>query len=122
MILDANACLRYLLNDVPLQAREAKRAIVMGAGEITPEILCECVYVLSGNVYGIPREEVAEALSLFLDEVDCDRKPIMLRALSAFKLSGFDFVDCILLATHELAGAEVLTFDKKLKRAIEGNG
>lgn len=116
-LLDANAVLRYILDDVPEQASEAQSAIEAGA-EVTIEVLAECVYVLKG-VYGLPRDVLANALSSFMDDVDCTRWQVAVTALSGFGSTNLDFVDCVLLAEAKANGRKVLTFDKKLKRAIE---
>lgn len=116
-LLDANAVLRYLLNDVPEQAEEVREA-VLGSAWTTPDIISECVYVLSGRVYGFPREEVSLALLDALDSIDCEHIKVVRRALALFGSHGLDFSDCLLAARAELEGAEVLTFDKKLARLI----
>lgn len=120
-LLDTNCILRYLLNDIPEQADTVASAI--GEGAITsPEFIAECVYVLSGSVYGFSRKETAEALLLLLDEVDCDHYPATQRALEIFQEKQFDFADCVLAARHEVEGIPVMTFDKKLSRFIASSG
>ena len=111
-LLDANAVLRYLLEDDPSKADVVERAIAAGA-EVTVEVLAECVYVLEG-VYHMSRSLVAEALGLLLDEVSCARRRVALVALGLYSASRFDFVDCVLAAEHDEARREVLAFDKKL--------
>lgn len=112
-LLDANAILRYLLEDNEEQAEKTATTIQEGA-EVTVEVLAECVYVLQG-VYGVSRAMVAESLGLLLDETDCRRKAVALEALGLYSGSGLDFVDCVLAAEHDACGHKVLTFDKKLK-------
>lgn len=116
-LLDANAILRYLLEDNEEQADIAARAIEMGA-EVTPEVIAECVYVLSG-VYRVPRQDIAESLGILLDEVVCQRKRSVTVALGLYSAGSFDFVDCLLAAEHEECGREVLTFDKKLNSLMK---
>lgn len=121
VLLDANAVLRYLLEDIQEQADEVAAAIERGA-EVTVEVLAECVYVLSG-VYEVPRSAIAESLGLLLDEVTCRRGGVAATALGLYAGSSFDFVDCILAAERDAAERDVLTFDKKPKRllrSIEG--
>lgn len=118
-LLDANAVLRHLLDDIPEQADETTKAIESGA-EVTPEVIAECVYVLTG-VYDLDRSEISESLGAFLGEVSCKRKLIMTSALKTFANSKMDFVDCILIAMNKLTGQPVLTFDKKLSRMIHSD-
>lgn len=115
-LLDANAVLRYLLEDSEEQAAEAERAIATGA-EVTIEVLAECVYVLSG-IYGVSRSMIVESLVLLLDEVTCARGKVAAAALGLYSGGSFDFVDCVLAAEHGVAGREVLTFDKKLRKLL----
>lgn len=119
-LLDANAVLRYLLEDVDSQAQIVEGAIAAGA-EVTVEVLAECVYVLSG-VYGVTRAQIAESLGALLDEVGCPRGKVAMVALGLYSGSSFDFVDCVLAAEHEVGGRDVLTFDKKLGKLLEKVG
>ena len=111
-LLDANAILRYLLEDNDAQAEQVAKAIEAGA-EVTCEVIAECVYVLSG-VYGVPRQLIAECLGILLSEVSCRRKEVIASAIGLYSASTFDFVDCVLAAEHDVGGRRVLTFDKKL--------
>lgn len=116
-LLDANAVLRYLIEDVQDQADAVAGAVAHGA-EVTVEVLAECAYVLSG-VYGLARSEIAEALGVLLNDVDCDRKDVAACALGLYSGGALDFVDCVLAAEHDERGRDVLTFDRRL-RALMG--
>ena len=112
-LLDANAVLRYLLEDIQEQSDCVAETIEAGA-EVTVEVLAECVYVLSG-VYHVSRLDIAESLGILLDEVTCRRKRVAAAALGLYSGSSFDFVDCVLAAEVSENGREALTFDKKLQ-------
>ena len=116
-LLDANCILRYLLDDIPEQAEQVRLAVLSGA-QTKPFILAEAVCVLSGKVYGIPRPVVRDALSAFLDDVECDDVVTCRRALDIFAETRLDFADCLLAAMHDIEGAEILTFDKNLKKHL----
>ena len=116
-LLDANAVLRYLLEDIQGQADEVAEVVAHGA-EVTIEVLAECVYVLSG-VYEVPRSAIAESLGLLLDEVACPRGKVAATALGLYAGSSFDFVDCVLAAEHDISSRSVLSFDKKLRRLLK---
>ena len=117
VLLDANAALRYLLGDEPAMAEKTKQAIGFGAF-LLPEVLAEIVYVLSG-VYEVPRDELAEKLLGFLDEVQCDQPAVLRRALSTYGAKKVDLVDCLLLAYHVETGDTVVTFDKDLRKLLD---
>lgn len=112
-LLDADAVLRYLLEDIQEQSDCVAETIEAGA-EVTVEVLAECVYVLSG-VYHVSRSDIAESLGILLDEVTCRRKRVAAAALGLYSGSSFDFVDCVLAAEVSKNGREALTFDKKLQ-------
>jgi predicted nucleic acid-binding protein len=118
VLLDANAALRYLLADNPEMAAKTKSAIEFGAF-LLPEVLAEIVYVLSG-VYSVPRPELAAKLIVFLGEVDCGNPVVLRAALNRFGTTKLDFVDCLLLAYHDVLGDSVLTFDKAMRKALGG--
>lgn len=111
-LLDANAVLRYLLEDNDDQAERVEEVIAKGA-EVTVEVLAECVYVLA-DVYEVPRSGIAESLGILLDEVHCDRFEVAATALGLFSGSKLDFVDSVLAAEYLQRGRDVLSFDKKL--------
>lgn len=116
-LLDANAVLRYLLEDIQEQSDYVAETIEAGA-EVTVEVLAECAYVLSG-VYHVSRSDIAESLGILLDEVTCRRKRVAVAALGLYSESSFDFVDCVLAAEVAENGRKVLTFDKKLQSLLD---
>lgn len=116
-LLDANAVLRYLLEDNEAQAAHVEEAIAAG-GEVTVEVLAECVYVLQG-VYHASRSDIAESLGLLLEEVVCARKRVAATALGLYSGSTLDFIDCILAAERSVHNRQVLTFDKKLNGLLD---
>ena len=111
-LLDANAVLRYLLEDNQEQTEAVAEAIARGA-EVTVEVLAECVYVLAG-VYHVSRSRIAESLGILLDEVTCRRRNVAAAALGLYSGGSFDFVDCVLAAERQELGRDVVTFDKRL--------
>lgn len=115
-IIDANVILRYLLNDSPEMSVTARNMIQSGTATF-PEVVAEVVCVLL-KVYKASREDIAAYIQTVLDDVEVERKDIMLRAAMLFGESSLDFVDCILLAHHEIDNANVFSFDKKLNRRI----
>lgn len=122
-ILDANAVLRFLLDDIPEQSKEVKLSIESGA-LIGSEVIAECIYVLtSKKLYDIPRADAAHALKTLLTENDIScigaTREALLLALKYFSDTKLDFVDCILAAQSKLYDVPVLTFDKELRNFID---
>ena len=119
ILLDANAVLRYLLNDNAEMAAKAKSAIEYGA-YLLPEVLAEVVYVLC-SVYAVPRTEVASRLAGFIEEVESGHPGVLRKALVTFGAKKLDFVDCLLAAYHSECGDSILTFDKDLKKLLSSH-
>lgn len=69
-------------------------------------------------VYGFSRDEVADALSALLDEVDCEHEEAMRSALVIYRETALGFPDCILAARRAVEGVSVMTFDKKLAKPV----
>ncbi|MDR0903418.1 MAG: PIN domain-containing protein [Ruminococcus sp.] len=120
VILDANVVLRHILNDNEQMADETDRILVSNNCFVPTEVIAEIVYVL-GKVYKIPRGDVRDAiLSFFVNNsVSCADFNVVNTGLSLFAETNFDFVDCLLVG-YSRAGHKVFTFDKKLKRKLEG--
>ena len=116
--LDANAFLRYLLNDIEAQAEAARAVIDSGAAILTNEVLAEIVYVLE-KVYGLPRQKIADALVGVVDNAQCEDCELILGALSVYRGNRkLDIVDAILVARHRLRRIDVLSFDKELLKQM----
>ncbi len=111
-LLDANAILRYLLNDIPEQADATEQKLTEGA-KILPEVLAEVAYVLQ-KVYNMERAFICECLLTITDLVQLDNKNVIVHAIRLFQEKTLDFVDCILIAYNRVNGIQVFSFDKKL--------
>lgn len=118
-LLDTNAILRYLLNDIPEQANMTEKAIQSGAFSI-PEIFAEVVYVLL-KVYKVPRNKINDTVIPIFDEIDISNKDVIIEALGIYSNTSFDFVDCILVARKHILGDDIFTFDKKLNNYLKKN-
>ena len=121
VIFDTNMILRYILNDNEEMADQAEAYIIVGNVLVTPEVVAETVYVLKG-AYGLDRATIADTMIHFLDLVECNEIEVLRMALAAYAAHNLDFVDCILYAYHQVKGADVATFDKKLLRLLREAG
>lgn len=115
-LIDANVMLRYLLNDVPEMAQQAKAVVDAGA-YTRPEIIAEVVYVLKG-VYHVSKEDIRTYIRQILREVRRTETNAVLYAVDLYASVSLDFVDCLLVAYHVLQGEDVFTFDKKLTKYL----
>jgi predicted nucleic-acid-binding protein len=105
-----------MLNDEEEQSRIARDVIFEGAFTI-PEVIAEVVYILA-TIYKESRENVAKSLDILLYDIDIADKKVVRASIKHYALSKLDYVDCLLVARHEIHGDEVVTFDKKLNKAL----
>ena len=118
-LIDANVILRYVLNDIPEMAKKSAEIVRNGAFT-TPEILAEVSYVLR-KVYQMTREQSAETIKAVLNDVHTDEKEILRYAMDLYASSSLDFVDCVIVARHNIADIPVFSFDKKLNHRLVNN-
>ena len=117
ILVDTNVVLRYLLRDNEAQAQIAKVLIESGA-YLLPEVLMETSHVLR-TFYEIDRLDISKQLFTVLRWVEIENKDVMIRAVEIFAETNLGFVDCILVAYHELKNSVVFTFDKKLNNQLK---
>ena len=116
--VDTNACIRYLLDDIPEQAERTEALIDEGSAYLTPEVLAECAFVLE-KVYEIGRQEMATGLRRLIELMGCDSKEVYLRAVSVFAGNRkLDMVDSFLIARKLVLGDDVLSFDKDMMKVL----
>jgi len=120
IILDANAILRYVLEDTGEQFEAVEAIMINSQVLILPEVIAEVIYVLT-KYYKIHRKEAAEAVLQFLLDAGCYSR-VLIGSVGKFGNSNFDFVDCLLYEYSKNSGHKVFTFDKKLLKLIEDEG
>ena len=124
-IIDTNVLVRVITNDVARQAEKARELLLSNEKIFfVPEIVIfECLYILQGERYGIPRKKAIEAIRkvLSLPRIDYD-EAIMNPALDFYEEHpALSFADCYLKCLAE--NREMLpvwTFDKKLVNQAKG--
>jgi len=120
LLLDTNILLRYFLKDNETMFRQARRIIDENSCIVLPSILQEVMYVLSGPVYQIPRELIAEAVKQSFADIFYTEHEIIEQALEFYiQTPEPDFPDCLLLAYHDICSIDVATFDQKLNKKLE---
>ncbi len=116
-LIDANVIIRCILNDYPEMTQKAVEVIDAGA-YTKPEVLAEVVYVLQ-KVYSIQRSEIKKMLTDILEVVDCTETESVLLAINLYATISLDFVDCLLIAYHEINHENIFSFDKKLNAYLD---
>lgn len=117
--IDTSVVVRYLTNDPPTMAEAAAKFIDSDQPLILSDvILAETAYVLS-SVYGIPRAEIVDALSGFIQRRNIHllnlSKPLALDALRLCRDSKrHSFADVLLWAEASYnAVLRIYTFDER---------
>ena len=118
--VDTNILLRYIVDDNDKLSPIAKEILENEDYFIPTEILAEVVYVLA-SVYEAPRQLISKALETVIKDTNpgFTDKYVIEKALEMFANTKLDFVDCLLAAYSIAGGAEIATFDDKLKRMID---
>jgi predicted nucleic-acid-binding protein len=116
IVLDANAILRYLINDIPDQADQVSQILMNREVLVLPEVIAEVIYTMA-KYYNYDKTSLCQKILIFLQDAECDSE-ILIHAINTFSEDKFDFVDCILLEYDKLPEYEIFTFDKKLKKQL----
>ena len=117
--IDTNYILRFILGPSEPSFEDARKAVENGCRTL-PESISKTIFVLEG-VYRVTRERIAETLIALLDDIEIERKEIIVEALAfyGYGTPKLDYVDCLYLAVARLTGEKVLTLDKKLARQLQ---
>jgi len=115
LLIDANAILRYILNDNTDMAIKVRKLLENSKVAIRYEVLAEVIYVLN-KVYSMPRDEIVRCIQIFLrlTNVETESEEALSLALKTYAAANMDFVDCVLYGFKAAYGYDVFTFDKKL--------
>ena len=123
--VDTNVILRFLLQDNHLQCEEADKAFKKAKdGEIEiiicQSIIFEIAYVLE-KYYETEKEEIVNMLGKIMNVpyLEIENRSEFLKAILKFNSSNIGLIDCFLAVKAQLANAEVLSFDKDLKKHEE---
>ncbi len=116
MVVDANYLLRWFLDDVPEQARQAAQLLETSASAtltINSVTLAELTYVLRGKGYDHHQiYQVVEEIYTY-PSIIAPHSTIR-SALEIYRDTSLDFEDCLLVALHRIEQYAIATFDKQL--------
>lgn len=117
-LLDANAVLRFLLQDIEEQFKEVEAFIREEKCYVTLEVMSEVCYVLEG-VYQVTRNDTVKTLRKLNNDVTIVNADVFLCALEYYdNPPKLDFTDCLMLGYKKARDIEIVTFDKKLKSQL----
>ena len=122
-LVDTNVIARYLVGDIKIQqdqatqwfkeAENGKRQLA-----VYPLVIAETCFVLE-SFYQVPRADIAAKMEVFLSQrwLQVKNRPELL-GLWPYYLKGYHFVDSYLISAARDQKGSILTFDKKLNKAI----
>ena len=118
LTVDTNAVLRYLTNDIPLQANKVKTYLIKAQkGQISLEltliVIVEIMFQLQ-HWYEVSKEKAANSLITFIspDWIKVKNKSAVLEAIKLYKSKNIDLVDLLLWSTATAEEQQILSFDK----------
>lgn len=119
---DTNVFLRYLLDDIPVQADETQKNLERAKNReieiIVPQIVIFEIEFSLRRTYGFSREQVVKHLGAIVNMpyIEVEDQKIFQEALLLYLKNNLDLVDCFLLTKANQEGGKVLSFDRKVKR------
>lgn len=120
LIVDTNAFLRFLLNDIPEQKTEVEELLQQAEKSkvvlIVPQIIVFEVHFILDKYYHFEKGEILKSLKSLVSTnyLQVENRETFLSALVIYSENNLSFVDCFIAADAEKQNAEVFTFDKKL--------
>ena len=122
VVVDTNAFLRLLLDDIPKQADLVKGLINQAKKEqiriIIPQIVIFEIDFILRKYYSFEKQEVINKLKSLLSAsyFEVESISVFRNALILYKKNNVSLVDCFLVSKAEAEEADLFTFDKKLKK------
>lgn len=124
ILIDANIVIRFLLNDHSTLSPVAK-AIFLKAqkGEtriyFDEVILAEVIWTLS-SFYKIKKNMIIDQLEKLLSQnwIINPKKNSLIKALTLYRSSNLDYIDCWLFTVSQIQKTALVTFDSDLKKMI----
>lgn len=122
VVIDTNALLRLLLNDIPKQADRVENLIHQAKKEkiriIVPQIVLFEIDFILRKYYDFEKQEVIDKLKSLLSAsyFVVESRNIFQNALNLYTENNISFSDCFLVSKAEAEKANLFTFDQKLKK------
>lgn len=124
LILDTNVFLRFLLDDVPSQAKEATKVLIKAKSKrlkiFVPQIIIFEIFFALDKYYKFPKTEVIEKVGTLLatSYLDIEDRTVFQEALEVYKSKNIDFIDCFLICKARKNNSSLFTFDKDLSKLV----
>lgn len=122
VVLDTNAFLRFLLNDIPSQTDEVVKLFTKAKSKeveiFIPQIVIFEIEFALDKYYKLTKDQVIQKLESLLvtPYLKFQDKDIFQDALQLFSAQNLDFVDCFITSMAQSRSAALFTFDKSLQK------
>lgn len=119
--LDTNLVLRFLLNDLPEQAKKVENLVLNNQVYVTEVVIIETVYVLE-KIFQIPRQDIARLVGDFFNFPNlATNRDFLPEVISLYRdHPALSVVDCYVAIESTTRDNQLATFDKRL--ASQGGG
>jgi len=111
--LDTNYIVRFLTEDIKVQAQIAKKIIEKDKIYIANIVLAETVYILETH-YKANKNELCDILISLVKQSNISTSSFVHLALNIYKSENISFYDSLLVAEVLNSKSQLRSFDKKL--------
>lgn len=120
-IIDANAFLRFLLDDIPEQKKAFEELIQKAKHKevvlFVPQIVIFEIDFILEKYYQFSKEAIINKLKSIISTsyMEVQDREYFKRAIELYDQESISFADCFLLSKAEIEKADIFTFDRKIK-------
>ncbi|HBQ50697.1 hypothetical protein A3B42_00880 [Candidatus Daviesbacteria bacterium RIFCSPLOWO2_01_FULL_38_10] len=120
-LVDANAFLRFFLNDIPKQKKEFERLLKKAEKSkvllIVPQIIIFEIDFALRKYYRFSKEEVVDKLQTIVETpfLEIEDSLIFREAIQIYSGNNLSLTDCFLYVKAKEENRQLFTFDKALK-------
>lgn len=124
-LVDANAFLRFLLNDIPFQKKAFQKLLSHAQkseiGLIVPQIIIFEIQFALEKYYKFSKADITDKLQSLVEAhyLQIEDRTIFFEALKIYSRSNISFVDCFLYAKAKQLDVGLFTFDQDLQKLQE---
>ena len=121
-VVDANAFLRFLLNDIPRQKKDFEKLLNQAKKSeirlIVPQIVIFEINFTLGKYYGFTKEDIIEKLKTIIEApyLQIADRHILRQAFKLHLKFNLSLTDCFIYCLAQEKDAQIFTFDKALKK------
>ncbi len=124
-LIDTNAFLRFLLNDVPAQKKEFEKLLNRAKKSeiklVVPQIIIFEINFTLEKYYKFSKEDIVDKLQALIEAsyLQIEERAAFLETLGIYSKSKISFVDCFIYAKAKQLEVDLFTFDKNLQKLRE---